>query len=290
MALLPQEKSLLDFALQEDLCGGDLTSESTIDERSMGTAYAIAKSRLVLSGAEIFSASFYAVDAYCRVQQFVDEGAWVEEGTRLFQIDGPTRSLLKAERTALNFLQRLSGTATLTRNFVEAAQGKLRICDTRKTTPGFRSLERRAVRHGGGISHRDNLGSAVMIKDNHIAASAGIKNAVAAARANAPHTCRIEVEVENLQQLEEALTAQADIIMLDNFDESDAKTAIARAQGRALIELSGNMTLERVAQLANWGADLISVGALTHSAPAADISLRIHPAEQDAPDLPDASP
>jgi nicotinate-nucleotide pyrophosphorylase (carboxylating) len=285
VALLPQEKVLLDLALQEDLCGGDLSTESTIAEGAWATAFAIAKSPLVLSGAEIFSLSFYAVDAYCRVQQFVAEGELVEPGTKLFQIDGPTHALLKAERTALNFLQRLSGTATLTRQFVDAAEGRLRICDTRKTTPGFRSLERKAVRHGGGHSHRDNLGSAVMIKDNHIAASQGIKKAIAKARAYAPHTCRIEVEVENLEQLEEALSAGADIIMLDNFAEADAKTAIARTAGKALIELSGNMTLERISELSTWGADLVSVGALTHSAPAADISLKIVPALSDAPPL-----
>jgi len=286
VALLPQEKTLLDLALQEDLAGGDLTTEATIAERSMGTALAIAKSPLVLSGAEIFSHAFHAVDAYCRVEQLVAEGALVPAGTRLFQIDGPTRSLLRAERTALNFLQRLSGTATLTRQFVEAAQGRVRICDTRKTTPGFRSLERRAVRHGGGHNHREHLGSAVMIKDNHIAASEGIAKAVAAARSYAPHTCRIEVEVENLEQLEQALEARADIIMLDNFNETEAKQAIHRARGLAQIELSGNMTLERVADLASWGADVISVGALTHSAPAADISLRIYPAGYGAPPLP----
>ncbi len=285
MALLPHENSLLDLALQEDLCGGDLTSESTIDSDAMGSAVAIAKSPLVLSGAEIFSAAFHRVDACCRVEQFVPEGTLVDVGTRLFRIDGPTRALLAAERTALNFLQRLSGTATLTRQFVTAAQGRVRICDTRKTTPGFRSLERRAVRHGGGHSHRDNLGSAVMIKDNHIVASNGIERAIFAARAYAPHTCRIEIEVENLDQLGEALRGGADIIMLDNFSQDEAREAIARARGKALIEMSGNMTLERITELAELGADIISVGALTHSAPAADISLRIEPASVGAPPL-----
>lgn len=286
MALLPQERQLLDLALQEDLSGGDLTTEATIASDHMGTAFAIAKSALVLSGAEIFSHAFHSVDAFCRVEQLVDEGQLVLAGTRLFQVDGPTRALLRAERTALNFVQRLSGVATLTRKFVDAAQGRVRICDTRKTTPGFRSLERAAVRHGGGYNHRDQLGSAVLIKDNHIAASAGITQAIAQARKLAPHTCRIEVEVDTLAQLDLALEAQADIIMLDNFSDADTQTAILRARGKALIELSGNMSLERVALIASWGADVISVGALTHSAPAADISLEIHEAGFDAPPVP----
>lgn len=283
MALLSHENTLLELALQEDLCGGDISTDATVAKHAMGTALATAKSPLVLSGADMFSHTFYRVDAYCRVEQLVEEGTLVPAGTRLFHIDGPIRSLLKAERTALNFLQRLSGTATLTRQFVELTQGRVRIVDTRKTTPGFRSLERQAVRHGGGHNHRDNLGSAVMIKDNHISASAGITSAIRAARAYAPHTCRIEVEVTNLDQLDEALSERADIVMLDNFSHQDLKEAIARAQGKALVELSGNMTIERVAELAELGADIISIGALTHSAPAADISLAIYPAGYDAP-------
>jgi nicotinate-nucleotide pyrophosphorylase (carboxylating) len=159
----------------------------------------------------------------------------------------------------------------------------VRICDTRKTTPGFRSLERAAVRHGGGFNHRDHLGAAVLIKDNHIAASAGISAAISAARSRAPHTCRIEVEVDDLTQLSEALDAGADIILLDNFSDEDTRIAIERARGRALLELSGNMTIERVRQVASLGADVISIGALTHSAPAADISLEIHAAGAPSP-------
>jgi nicotinate-nucleotide pyrophosphorylase (carboxylating) len=285
VALLPQEKALLEWALQEDLCGGDLTTEATISPSSMGTARALAKSALVLSGAEVFALAFHLVDPACRVEQFVAEGESCAPGTPLFQIDGPTRSLLKAERTALNFLQRLCGTATLTRKFVDAAAGRVRICDTRKTTPGFRSLERRAVRHGGGFNHRDNLGSAVMIKDNHVAACAGIAQAIEAARAHAPHTCRVEVEVDTLEQFAQALSAGADIIMLDNFSEPDAKVAIAQARGRAQIELSGNLTLQRISEISSWGADILSVGALTHSAAAADISLEIELAGYGAPPL-----
>lgn len=285
MALLPAERQLLDLALQEDLGGGDLTTDATIAPDHMGTAFALTKSALVLSGAEIFSHAFHSVDAFCRVEQLVEEGQLVPAGTRLFQIDGPARALLRAERTALNFIQRLSGIASLTRQFVDAAAGQVRICDTRKTTPGWRSLERAAVRHGGGQNHRDQLGSAVLIKDNHIAASAGIVQAIAAARKYAPHTCRIEVEVDTLAQLDLALQARADIILLDNFSDTDTMVAIERARGKALIELSGNMTLERVARLSGFGADVISVGALTHSAPAADISLEIHEAGFDAPPL-----
>jgi nicotinate-nucleotide pyrophosphorylase (carboxylating) len=201
----------------------------------------------------------------------------------LLRAEGRTRSLLKAERTALNLLQRLSGTATLTRKFVDAAGGRVRICDTRKTTPGLRFLERQAVRHGGGFNHRDNLGSAVLIKDNHIAGAGGITAAVQAARNHAPHTSKIEVEVTNLEEVKEALAVQADILLLDNMGDETTRAAIALIQGRAFVELSGNMSLERVDAVSRLGADAISIGALTHSAPAADISLKLRPVEDIAP-------
>jgi nicotinate-nucleotide pyrophosphorylase (carboxylating) len=180
-----------------------------------------------------------------------------------------------AERVALNFAQRMSGVATLTRKFVDAVPegSKLRIIDTRKTTPGLRVLERYAVRIGGGHNHRDCLGSAVLIKDNHIVAAGGIAQAIERARAYAPHTSRIELEVDTLEQLDAALAARAEIILLDNFDSASLAEAVKRAQGRAILEVSGGITVSRVAELGKLGIDVASVGALTHSAPAADIGL-----------------
>lgn len=270
-------------ALEEDLASGDITSDSTISEFSLGVADAVAKEPLVLSGSEVYARCFHAVDPGCRVEQLVRDGELVEPGTVLLRAEGRIRSLLKAERTALNLLQRLSGTATLTRKFVDAAGGRVRICDTRKTTPGLRFLERQAVRHGGGFNHRDNLGSAVLIKDNHIAGAGGITAAVNAARSYAPHTSKIEVEVTNLDEVKEALAVRADILLLDNFDDETTKEAIALICGAAFIELSGNMSLDRIDAVSRLGADAISIGALTHSAPAADISLRLRPVEEDAP-------
>jgi nicotinate-nucleotide pyrophosphorylase (carboxylating) len=184
---------------------------------------------------------------------------------------------LMAERTGLNFAQRLSGVATLTRTFVDAVPdgARLRIADTRKTTPGLRFLERYAVRVGGGHNHRDCLGSAVLIKDNHIVAAGGVRAAVERARAHAPHTSRIEIEVESLADLDEALAAGAEIVMLDNFDSQALRSAVEKARGRAIVEVSGGLTLARVKELAELGVDVASVGALTHSAPAADIGLDI---------------
>jgi len=283
---LPLIDSWITRALEEDLSGGDLTSEALISENSWALAEAVAKSPLVLSGATVFSRVFHLVGASCRVVQLVAEGVQVETGTVLFSVEGRTRDLLAAERTALNFLQQLSGTATLTRRFVERLEGKGRITDTRKTVPGLRALQRSAVRHGGGHNHRDALGSAVMIKDNHIAAAGSITRAVQSARSFAPHTSRVEVEVTNLLELDEALAVGADIVMLDNFEDADLPAAVDRARGRAVVEISGGITLDRVGFLSSLGVDVISVGALTHSAPASDISLRLWPIERDAPRVP----
>jgi nicotinate-nucleotide pyrophosphorylase (carboxylating) len=267
-------------ALAEDLAGGDLTSEAVVLPDAIAVADAIAKSKLVACGAQVFARAFYAVDPGVRVEQLVPDGTLVEPGRVLWRVEGNARSLLAAERTALNLAQRLSGTATLTQRFVDAlpAGSPTRIADTRKTTPGLRALERYAVRMGGGKNHRDCLGSAVLIKDNHVAAAGSVTEAVRRARAYAPHTSRIEVEVDTLEQLDEALAAGADIIMLDNFDDARTELALTRARGKALIEVSGGITLERVARLGALGVDVISVGALTHSAPAADISLDLRAA------------
>jgi nicotinate-nucleotide pyrophosphorylase (carboxylating) len=215
------------------------------------------------------------VDPELRVELHCDDGARVRAGQRVATLSGSAASLLKAERVALNFAQRMSGVATLTRAYVDAlpADTKARLTDTRKTTPGLRALERHAVRAGGGHNHRDDLSAGVLIKDNHIAACGGIRAAIERARAHAPHTLRIECEVDDLAGLDEAIVAGADIVLLDNFTPAQLRQAVKRARGRVMLEASGGVTLERIAAIAASGVDAISVGALTHSAPAVDIAL-----------------
>ena len=267
-------------ALQEDLAGGDLSAEACIPDGKRARAIAIAKSPLVVCGADVFRRVFDLIaPGEVKFVAELAEGADASPPNAVvFRLEGPARALLMGERTALNFVQRMSGTATLARRLVRALPegSATRITDTRKTTPGMRYLERYAVRVGGGYNHRDQLGSAVMIKDNHIIASGGITAAVERARARAPHTSRIEVEVTSLEQLDEAIAARADIIMLDNFSTPLTGQAVDRVRSlrpRPLLEASGGITLDRVKELAMAGVDVISVGALTHSAPAADISL-----------------
>jgi nicotinate-nucleotide pyrophosphorylase (carboxylating) len=268
---------LVDRALAEDLSGGDVTSAAVVAETERAVAKAVAHSALTVCGGAVFARAFYRVDPGLRVEERIADGERANPGDVLWLVEGSARSILMAERTSLNFAQRLSGVATLTRQFVDAipAGCKLRIIDTRKTTPGLRALERYAVRSGGGHNHRDALGSAVLIKDNHIVAAGGIRAAIERARQHAPHTSRIEVEVESLSELDEALAAGAEIVLLDNFDSVALKAAVAKAQGRAIIEVSGGISLARVRELAELGVDVASVGALTHSAPAADIGLDI---------------
>lgn len=267
--------AIIDVALREDLAGGDVTSEATVRSGTMARASAVARNAIVACGGEVFRAVFLRVDPTVRCSLLVEDGARVHAGTTLWRVEGSARSLLCAERVALNFAQRLSGIATMTRSFVdELPEGSTtRITDTRKTTPGMRALERYAVRVGGGHNHRDCLGSAILIKDNHLVAAGGISAAVSRARQHAPHTTRIELEVDTLDQLEEGLEAGADIIMLDNFTLEDTKRAVDRARGRALLEVSGSMSLDRVRIIAELGVDVISVGALTHSVRSADIGL-----------------
>jgi nicotinate-nucleotide pyrophosphorylase (carboxylating) len=262
-------------ALAEDLEGGDLTTEATVDPGTVAVAHARARHEVVVCGAEAFAEVFAAVDPSLEVSVLVAEGTLAKAGDTLWTVRGDARSILMGERTALNFVQRLSGIATLTRKYVAALPpgSTTRITDTRKTTPGLRILERYAVRTGGGHNHRDTLGSAVLIKDNHIVAAGGIARAVDRARRRAPHTSRMEIEVESLAQLDEALSAGADIVLLDNFEPREIEEAVRRARGRALVEVSGGIKLERVPELARAGVDVISVGALTHSAPAGDIGL-----------------
>ena len=268
---------LVELALTEDLAGGDLTTEATVGATDRAIARAVAHSPLVVCGGDVFARVFYRVDPGLRVERCVADGERAKPNDVLWIAEGATRSLLMAERTALNFAQRMSGTATLTRRFVDALPKDplTRIVDTRKTTPGLRFLERYAVRCGGGHNHRDSLGSAVLIKDNHIVAAGGVRAAIERAKKHAPHTSRIEIEVESLEMLDEALDAGADVVMLDNFENDQIAVAVERAHGRAMVEVSGGITLERIPTLAAAGVDVISVGALTHSAPAADIGLDI---------------
>lgn len=271
----PLLDELVSRALAEDLSGGDITTQAVVSVDTRAIARAVAHSALVLCGGAVFARTFYAIDRGVRVEQVKAEGERAQAGDVLLIVEGPASSLLAAERVALNFLQRLSGIATLTRRFVDAVpRGRsLRIADTRKTTPGLRVLERYAVRTGGGRNHRDNLGAAVLIKDNHIVAAGGIANALHRAREAAPHTSRLSIEVETLEQLDEALAHGADVVMLDNFAPAALAEALGRARGKALVEVSGGITLERIPELAEAGVDVVSVGALTHSVMAADIGL-----------------
>ncbi len=270
-------REIVERALAEDLAGGDLTTEATVPETTLAVGRAIARAPCVACGADVFAMVFYSIDASLHVEGSVEDGSSVTAGQTLWEVEGSARSILLAERTALNFVQRMSGIATLARAFVNALPegSSTRITDTRKTTPGLRHLERYAVRMGGAHNHRDTLGSAVLIKDNHIEAAGGIATTIALARKRAPHTSRIEVEVESIEQVTEALAAGADIIMLDNFSLEQLDRAVALVQGKAMLEVSGKVTLDRIADLARRGVDVISVGALTHSAPAADIALDI---------------
>ncbi len=272
---LPLLDPIVDRALAEDLASGDITTEACIDAEAKATAHGVARGAIVACGAPVVARVFARVDPRLSFEVVLADGGRAAPGAVLWRVAGSARSILMGERVALNFAQRMSGVATATRAYVEAVpvDCTTRIIDTRKTTPGLRLLERYAVRAGGGKNHRDNLGSAVLIKDNHIAACGGIAKAILRARERAPHTSRIECEVDTLAQLDEALAAKADVILLDNMDTPTVALAVKRTAGRALLEASGGITLARVTELAKAGVDVISVGALTHSSPAADIGL-----------------
>lgn len=277
MIALPCLEAVVDRALEEDLVGGDLTTEALVSPDARAIGRAIARTPLVACGADVFARVFTRLDPGARVERLRADGQPAAADDVLWVVEGQAQALLMGERTALNLVQRLCGIATLTRAYVTAVPAgcRARITDTRKTTPGLRRLERFAVRCGGGKNHRDALGAGVLIKDNHIAIAGGVRQAVAAARDHVPHTCRIEIEVESIEQLDEALSAGADIVMLDNFDTGQVGEAVRRAAGKAVVEVSGGVGLDRIAELARLGVDVISVGALTHSARAADISLEI---------------
>lgn len=270
---------LVRLALEEDLGSGDMTSELVVAPGLRARAEIVAKQDfLVLAGSEAASLAFRLVDAQVEQEWLRADGDVLSRGQAACRLEGPARSLLSAERVALNFLQRLSGVATLTRRFVEAAAPhRARITDTRKTTPGLRMLEKAAVRSGGGANHRFGLYDAVLIKDNHLAAAGGLAEALRAARAGASHLMKIQVEVTSLAQVEEALRAGADAILLDNMAAPEMAEAVRLVAGRVPLEASGGVSLANVAEVAATGVDYISVGALTHSAPAVDLSLEFLP-------------
>lgn len=281
-AVEPDVRALIDLALAEDIGTGDITSLATVPADRTATAVMLAKQDGVLSGMDVAEDVFRCVDPSLTFERLKTDGDWVTNPTKIAIVRGNARSLLTAERTALNFVQRLSGVATISAEYAASIAGtSARVVDTRKTTPGMRLLQKRAVVHGGGSNHRFGLADGVLIKDNHLAAIGGqnrIADAINAARSVAPHTLKIEVEVTNLDELREALDAGADIIMLDNMDTGTMKEAVDirnRHHASPLLEASGGITLALMPEIAQTGVDLISVGALTHSAPSLDISLDI---------------
>jgi len=289
-----QIEEIVDHALAEDLGKGDVTTEALISSDQRGTGFIVAKKEGILAGIEVAKQVFHRVAPELKVEILLEDGARVEPGSKIAKVSGSIASILKAERIALNFLQRLSGIASETDRYVERVEGlPARIMDTRKTTPGLRSLEKYAVRVGGGENHRMNLGDGILIKDNHLAAlrsqGLNIKEIIAKARQNAPSSLRgakrrsnlqtrqpqVEVEVGAVSEALEAAEAGADIVMLDNMNLEDMRKAVKSIHGRALIEASGGITLGNVRSVAETGVDFISIGALTHSARALDISLEL---------------
>lgn len=274
--MLRTVQPIIDLALAEDVGTGDVTSATTIPADAIARGVLLAKAEGVLAGLPVAAQVMYTVDPRLQFRPLIDDGRPISKGERLAEITGPARSLLTAERTALNFLQRMSGIATATAHYVQAVAGtQARIVDTRKTVPGHRVLDKYAVRAGGGDNHRFSLSDGVLIKDNHIAAVGGVAASIKAARAGAPHTLRVEVEVVTLAMAEQAVAAGADIILLDNMGFDEMRQCVQLIAGRALTEASGGVTLERVRAIADCGVDLISIGALTHSVQALDISLEV---------------
>ena len=268
-------------ALKEDITSEDVSTNSVMPHPQAGEVDLICKQDGIICGLQVFERVFTLLDEDTKVEFFVQDGEDVKAGQLMAKVHGDIRTLLCGERTALNYLQRMSGIATYTHEVASLLAGsKTKLLDTRKTTPNNRIFEKYAVRTGGGNNHRYNLSDGVLLKDNHIGAAGGVKQAIAAAKEYAPFVRKIEVEVENQQMVEEAVEAGADIIMLDNMDTDALKKAIAFINGRAEIEVSGNVTKENIARLVDLGVDFISSGALTHSAPIMDISLKnLHPVD-----------
>lgn len=272
----PRLAALIDLALTEDLGAGDLTSEALFSEEASGKAKFVAREELIASGLSVAASVFRRLDDRCLLRATVREGGRVRKDGVLAVVTGPLRALLTGERTALNFVRHLSGVATLTRRYVQALRGTdCRLLDTRKTTPGMRTLEKAAVRAGGGSNHRLGLFDAVLIKDNHVVAVGSIVGAVEAVRRRVGPLVKIEVEATSLAQVREALKAGVDVIMLDNLPPRLVGKAVLLVAGRARTEASGRLNLENVRLFAECGVDFISVGALTHSAPAVDISMEL---------------
>ncbi|UCD90069.1 MAG: carboxylating nicotinate-nucleotide diphosphorylase [Desulfobacterales bacterium] len=269
-------QQLIDMALQEDIGPGDITTENLIVPNLDGMGVVIAKEPLILAGLDVAEQVFKKFDPRIRFKPLFKDGDTVNDAEVIVEMEGKLCALLKGERTALNFLQRLSGIATCVRSYADELVDKaVRLVDTRKTTPGWRVLEKYAVRMGGAHNHRMGLYDGVLIKDNHIIAYGGIRKAVARIRTRVSHLVKIEVEVSDLQQVEEAIDAGADVVMLDNMNVSQIKSAVKLINGRAVVEVSGGVTKNRLKALADTGVDIISVGALTHSARCVDISMRI---------------
>jgi nicotinate-nucleotide pyrophosphorylase (carboxylating) len=267
---------LIELALTEDIGAGDITTDALIPAHQSGRGDIVAKEDIIVCGLETAMRVFHAVDADLNIQCRHKDGDLAAAGATVLSASGSMRGLLKAERTALNFLQRLSGIATHVRTYVDAmGESDTRLVDTRKTTPGWRTLEKYAVRVGGAANHRMGLYDGILIKDNHIAACGGIVEAVSRARRLAHHLVNVEVEVSNFKELTQALDAGADVIMLDNMPIVDIREAVTRIAGRALCEVSGNVSRDRLGELTDTGVDIISVGALTHQARSVDLSMRI---------------
>lgn len=273
--------NLLLQALREDISDEDVTTNAVMRAYKKGEAQLICKEDGIIAGMDIFQKVFELLDGDVQVEKYAADGDAVKKGDILAKVIGDIRVILSGERTALNYLQRMSGIATYTRSVVKLLEGShTRLLDTRKTTPNMRIFEKYAVRVGGGHNHRYNLSDGVLIKDNHIGAAGGVRQAVEMAREYAPFVRKIEIEVENLEMFREALDAGADIIMLDNMSADMMKTAVEMAKGRAETECSGNITKENIEKIKDIGVDYVSSGALTHSAPILDVSLKnLHPIE-----------
>jgi nicotinate-nucleotide pyrophosphorylase (carboxylating) len=267
-------RDLVRRALAEDVGRGDITTAGTVDPSTRVRAIVLAKSACVVAGLDVAVEAFRQRDPSIDIKVHCGDGTWCEPGTTVAEVSGRADALLVGERTALNFLQRLSGIATLTHKFVDAAAGRITVLDTRKTTPLMRVLEKYAVRAGGGSNHRFGLNDGILIKDNHVRLAGGVVAAVQRMRStntNLP----IEVEAQNLSEVDAAIAAGADIVLLDNLETKDIIAAVGKCRGKARTEISGGVTLARMPELAATGADFVSIGALTHSAPAADLSLEI---------------
>ncbi len=276
-----QADRLIEMALQEDITSEDVSTNAVMPEYRKGNVQLLCKQDGVICGLDVFARTFELLDPATETKFFVRDGDEVKKGELLAEVTGDIRVLLSGERVALNYLQRMSGIATYTRAMAKLLEGtKTKLLDTRKTTPNMRVFEKYAVRVGGGNNHRYNLSDGVLLKDNHIGAAGGVAAAVKAAKAYAPFVRKIEIEVETLDQLKEALDAGADIVMLDNMPPEDMAEAVRLTRGRAETECSGNVTKENIARLTKLGVDYISSGALTHSAPILDVSMKnLHPVD-----------